>query len=224
MGSKRADNRAETINDRWFGKFKNLNIGIRTGEQHDGPSLLVIDIDNKIDPLTGKTALELLAELEAELGRLPRTHVVETGSGGLHIYVSYPKGLLIKSSQGNLGHGIDTKGENSYVVAPPSRHKSGGTYKMIRFDDGPPPMIPEAWLERLKELGMVANKSGLPTKLEAAEQAKQAAERAAQQTADHAPPTRAGLTMHLPDADDARGHHLRSKESSGSVVRSGGPN
>src|SRR4051812_29380212 len=163
-GLKGADNRPAEIN-RWFDKHTNLNIGIRTGEQYAGPSRLGIDIDTKTDE-AGKDGYARLAELEAKLGPLPRTHVFHTGSGGMHIPLSYPRGLLISSSQGKLAHGVDVKGENSYIVAPPSRHKSGGSYEIIRFDDGPPPMIPAAWLARLRELGCVRNKSGLPTKQE----------------------------------------------------------
>jgi putative DNA primase/helicase len=61
-------------------------------------------------------------------GKLPPTLTVLTG-GGLHLYYKYPNGLQqIKSTAGLLGPGLDVRADGGYVVAPPSRHASGGDY------------------------------------------------------------------------------------------------
>ena len=68
-----------------------------------------------------------LAALEAEHGQIPRTGEVATGGRGRHFYFRAPRGL--RSSM--LGPGLDLKAEDGYVVAPPSRHRSGRSYEWI---------------------------------------------------------------------------------------------
>lgn len=92
---------------RWWRKWPNGNIGIRTGA---ASGLLVIDVDD----LTG------LDELEARIGKLPATLTASTGSGGLHLYFRYPN-VEIRNSAGKLTRGVDVRGEGGYIVAPPSR-------------------------------------------------------------------------------------------------------
>lgn len=92
-----------------------LNIGFVTGPD---TGLVVLDIDD----------LAELAKLEKEHGPLPATNRVTTGSGGLHIYFRSPDGVTILNSASKIAPKIDFRGEHGFVVAPPSRHKSGGSY------------------------------------------------------------------------------------------------
>lgn len=62
-------------------------------------------------------------------GYWPGTLRVRTGSGGLHIYVRVSPDLKIKGRNRVLP-AIDIKGEGGYVLAPPSRHASGGVYSV----------------------------------------------------------------------------------------------
>src|SRR5262245_52926628 len=91
--------------------------------------------------------------MERLLGKLPPTVTVETGGGGRHLYFQYPHGRLI-TGRSAWRPGIDIKSNGGYVIAPPSRHKSGGSY---RFAEGLAPgqielaKLPDAWLEKLPQ-------------------------------------------------------------------------
>ncbi|MFC7484613.1 bifunctional DNA primase/polymerase, partial [Luedemannella flava] len=76
--------------------------------------LVVVDVDPAHDGLTGMRDL-----IRASL--LPRTAIVQTGSGGLHLYYRHPRTPIL-NSQSRLGLGIDVRGDGGYVVAPPSIH------------------------------------------------------------------------------------------------------
>ena len=106
----------------WWTQWPNANVGIATGE---GSNLVVLDVDVK----DGKCGDESLAELERQLGDLPTTVEVVTGTGGRHIYFIYPNNSEIRNSASQLGPGLDVRGEGGYVVVPPSIHPdTGRTY------------------------------------------------------------------------------------------------
>ncbi len=76
--------------------------------------LVVIDIDNK----KGLNGSETFKQLLSDHGeKTPNTFVVETPTGGYHLYF---KGEG-RNSAGALGNGIDTRGAGGLVVAPGSR-------------------------------------------------------------------------------------------------------
>ena len=125
----------------------NSNLGIRTGN-----GLVVIDIDPK------DGGFETLAKLEAELGPLPRKHTVQTGSGGLHIYLSvtvlnyHRIGCSQGKDKGGLGSGVDVRARGGQVVAAPSIHASGNSYRWLTLAAGPLSPLPAAWLDRLAKV------------------------------------------------------------------------
>ena len=102
----------------WWALWPDANVGVRTGH---GSGLWVLDVD----PDKGGEAA--IAALEAAHGALPPTWAVETGGGGLHLWWRHP-GSPVPTSAGKLGQGLDVRGEGGYVVAPPSRHRSGARY------------------------------------------------------------------------------------------------
>lgn len=117
--------RREASNDpdvirRWWRRWPHANVGIATGKMSN---VIVVDID----PRHGGDAS--LKELEAALGELPKSVRVRTGGGGLHIYLRQP-GFEIRNSAG-IAPGVDIRGDGGLVVAPPSRHVSGGLYEWI---------------------------------------------------------------------------------------------
>lgn len=67
-----------------------------------------------IDPKDG--GYETWSELAKVHAGVPATYTVRTPSGGLHLYY---KGSLPASAR-RLGKGVDTRGRNSYVLAPSS--------------------------------------------------------------------------------------------------------
>jgi len=71
-----------------------------------------------------------LAKLESRHGPLPKTLTQITG-GGRHLFFNAPQGISIKNSQGDIGDGLDVRGDGGYIVAAPSDHENGAVY---RFD------------------------------------------------------------------------------------------
>jgi hypothetical protein len=102
--------------DRWWHAFPNLNIGIATGTIS---GIFVLDID-------GEDGEGSLLKLESEHGALPPTIEVVTGKGR-HCYFRTGK-RKISNSVGQLGVGLDVRGDGGYVIAPPSIHPSGRPY------------------------------------------------------------------------------------------------
>lgn len=121
----------------WFdnGAF---NIGIVTGSSS---RLVVLDVDPRHD------GDETIAALEEKHGAMPQTLRFLTGGGGHHIMFRHPGGN-IPNSAGKIGKGIDVRGENGFVVAPPSMHISGRPYAMS-VDHRPDDIVladPPSWL------------------------------------------------------------------------------
>jgi bifunctional DNA primase/polymerase-like protein/AAA domain-containing protein len=113
-GLKDATTDAETIR-RWWSRFPHANIATRTGIRRT-----VLDVDVKAG------GHESLARLEAQHGELPTTATVLTGGGGEHRHLASVPGL--RNSAGKIAPGLDIRGEDGYVLLPPSNHVSGGTY------------------------------------------------------------------------------------------------
>lgn len=101
----------------WWTMHPGDNIGIAAGMSN----LVIIDVDNH--DVDGNMNLMMW---ERDNHRLPETVSVCTPTGGMHYY--YKCSEQIGPSK-NTGEGIDVRGGNSYVVAPPSVHPSGGKYE-----------------------------------------------------------------------------------------------
>jgi Bifunctional DNA primase/polymerase, N-terminal len=107
----------------WFGlRVPEANLGVATER------LIVIDTD----PRDGGD--ESLRALEREHGELPLTWRSLTGGGGTHDIYKAPDGVEVfnvvakQMTAPPLGAGIDVRARGGYIVAPPSRHISGGSY------------------------------------------------------------------------------------------------
>ncbi len=125
----------------WFRKWPDMNIGVQTGS---ASRLIVIDVD----PRHGGD--DSLHEREKEHGELPPTKEVLTGGGGRHLPFKYDG--KIKNSVGKLGPGLDIRGENGFVVAPPSVHESGRKYEWeVAGYDTEMPELPSWVVDRLDE-------------------------------------------------------------------------
>lgn len=103
----------------WWSRWPTANIGVRTGLV-GAIGLFVLDVD-------GVKGEETLKELQRKHGPLPDTRWARTGSGGWHAYFRHPVVELANTAR-KLGPGLDTRACGGYVVAPPSRHVSGGIY------------------------------------------------------------------------------------------------
>lgn len=103
------------------------------------PQMLIIDVDLK------HGGYESLEQLEAKIGKLPKTRTHLTGSGGLHIIYRQPEGYNIRNTVKLAGYsGIDRRGNGGYIVLPPSHHVFGENYAVV--EDCPIIEAPKALL------------------------------------------------------------------------------
>jgi putative DNA primase/helicase len=104
-------------------KKRRRNVGIVTGEISQCTAL-------DIDTGQGKFGLDNWLALIREHGE-PNTLKAITGSGGIHVLFQYNSAL--KTASNVLGKHIDCRNDRGYIVAPPSKHKSGGVYKWMNW-------------------------------------------------------------------------------------------
>jgi putative DNA primase/helicase len=125
--------------ERWWSRvWPGADVAVRTGTES---GLLVLDVD----PDHGGD--DALHALEREHGALPATIESLTGGGGRHLIFKHP-GYEVRNSAGKIGAGLDVRGANGYIIAPPSRHASGRSYEWSvdgHPDDLAPAPAPE-WL------------------------------------------------------------------------------
>ena len=117
-GLTNATTNAVTI-EQWWHRYPSANIGLVTGGEVD-----VIDVDG---------AIPAYQELIADIGAPQFVAMVLTGrgDGGLHIYCTPGGNKTIPSGKHGLPNKIEVKGAGGYVVAPPSKHVTGGTYTYL---------------------------------------------------------------------------------------------
>jgi hypothetical protein len=126
-GVREATTDADRIG-RWWRRWPQANVGLATGICFDA-----LDID-------GPAGLAALHQLQEAAGlRLPGP-LVATGGGGWHHWFT-PTGLGNRPPRG-LTH-VDWRGKGGCVLAPPSRHISGRTYRwLVSLDQAVLPEVP----------------------------------------------------------------------------------
>jgi hypothetical protein len=102
----------------WFARWPDANVGVVTGRVS---GLVVLDVDPRHD------GAESLAGLERTHGSVPPGIEAETGGGGRHLYFAHPGGVV--RNRVGVAPGIDLRGDGGLVVAPPSIHPSGRSYR-----------------------------------------------------------------------------------------------
>jgi hypothetical protein len=124
--------------ERMLIRHPDSNLAIRTGD-----GLMVLDVD------TGRNGQKTLEALEKKHGPLPKTLMVNTGGGGVHLYFSVegPMPNSVGTADAGVGPGLDIRGDRGYVVAPPSNHHSGGQYSWVTGSPPRPSEAPEWLLE-----------------------------------------------------------------------------
>jgi hypothetical protein len=103
---------------RWDAKWPGCNWGVRTGKES---GLFGLDIDPGGE--------QTLAAWQKEHGSAwLGTLQAKTPRGGEHLIFGYPDlapGLKVKTSNNELGSGVDIRGDGGYLVIPPSRRQAG---------------------------------------------------------------------------------------------------
>lgn len=140
------------IIDAWWATVPDANIGLRTGIALD-----VLDID-------GRDAAHAISRIAP--GYLHQGPVSSTGKGWHLLY--QPTGS--KNGAKMFGSSVDFRGQNGYIVAPPSIHPNGHAYKwarghMLELPDAPdwlmnelfPPTPPTSRRPRIEQDGPIAD-------------------------------------------------------------------
>lgn len=129
-----------------FDKWPDANVGIATGPDS---GIFVVDVDAKHNGLAN------WQKIAAEVGPITPTVTAHTPTGGRHYYFRWPVGEPITNSVGKLAPGVDIRGRDGIVVAPPSVRADVGSYD---FAPGCGPWeltvaeAPAALLEALRRL------------------------------------------------------------------------
>jgi len=122
----------------WFGHwFCGYNVGMVHGP---ASGTIVLDWD-------GDAGTESQCQLERELGRLPVTPAIITGSGGQHQLFKHPS-CHIPTNKG-LRKGFDVRGDGGFSVLPPSIHACQRHYEWdvdAHIDDVPLADLPKQWV------------------------------------------------------------------------------
>jgi hypothetical protein len=118
---------------RWFGSPAQYNVGIRAGL---ASGVWILDIDGP----EGEAGLRALQD---EHGALPATRQSQSARG-LHWW--WRTVSPVQCSAGRVAPHIDVRGDNGYVIAPPSVHPTGRIY---RWTSTAPLAVAPAWLLRL---------------------------------------------------------------------------
>lgn len=127
-----------------------------------GPSgLIVVDIDNKKGDgsVTGFDSIG--ASVLFDMIDMEEPPVVQTPSGGQHVYFKAPEGSTVKSSASKWREQVDIRALGGMVVAPGSRLPNG-LYKPLYGSFEDIPMIPQWLYDELKEKPQEPRKTPLP--------------------------------------------------------------
>ncbi|HEY0428428.1 MAG TPA: bifunctional DNA primase/polymerase [Pyrinomonadaceae bacterium] len=125
FGHKEATIDEDKIKD-WWKTFPNANIAILTGIT---TGIFVLDIDiqhggeHSFEEIKDFYRLKLKDNYDCEA-----TLTTLTGSGGRHLYFKHPLKIQINGSTSLIDKGLDIRGEENYIIVPPSNHKSGKKY------------------------------------------------------------------------------------------------
>jgi hypothetical protein len=113
---------------RWWRRWPHANVGLATGVVFDA-----LDVD-------GPARLAALRQLAPMVELRFPGPLVRTGGGGWHAWFR-PTGLGNRPPRG-LAH-VDWRGRGGAVLAPPSRHITGRSYRWVRgLDQAPLPEVP----------------------------------------------------------------------------------
>ena len=123
---------------RWWGVWPDANIGIATGAES---RLVVLDVDDGgEDTLVGKEQPDTVEQI--------------TGSGGRHMFYQRPDTDSRYKTLVRFMHGLDSRADGGYIVAPPSLHESGRRYEWEAssdpFDGVAPAPCPNWLLESIE--------------------------------------------------------------------------
>ncbi|QKC99197.1 AAA family ATPase [Mesorhizobium sp. NZP2298] len=120
--------RSERIVGIWFNeRHPTALIGVPTGEPLGA---WVLDLDKHGD----RDGHAWLAAMEALHGPLPETARARTANGGTHVFFKNVDGIRNRAA---IAPGVDTRGQDGYIVGPGSMMADGRKYEWIDTDGQP---------------------------------------------------------------------------------------
>jgi hypothetical protein len=125
----------------WAKEHPLCNFALLTGH-----GVIAIDVDDT----------KVVGELEAQGLEIPNTLAHRTPKGA-HFFLSVPPDLIISGKVKKVHAQVDIRAWHNQVPCPGSVRKDG-QYVLMR--DVPIAPLPDAWLQRLIEIGAVKDKSG----------------------------------------------------------------
>jgi putative DNA primase/helicase len=142
----------------WWDERPHAMIGIAMGE-------IAWAVDPDIPKKPGAPdGVRYWAELQEKHGVCPPTHSHISPSGGRHLLFKCSPDFPLGNGEGQLqGKGINVRGRNAYVIAPPSRWSDGRGYVFadrslaFKFADAP------VWLYELLKPKPIPRRSMSPT-------------------------------------------------------------
>jgi hypothetical protein len=123
----------------WWARWPRANLAVITGRVS---GVVVVDVDVR------HGGDQVLAELEALHGDLPWQAVVETPSGGWHVYLRHPGGRVANSA-GRIGTGVDVRGDGGLALLPPSS-RADRAYRWAVGGPDSVPAMPSGWVELVR--------------------------------------------------------------------------
>jgi Bifunctional DNA primase/polymerase, N-terminal/Primase C terminal 1 (PriCT-1) len=130
---------------------ENFNVGAVTGAVS---GFFALDIDS----MAGENAV---AALEAEHGALPAT-IENVTASGRHVLFQWDPNYEIRNSVSKIAPSVDVRGQQGYILMPPSWHPSGRQYARSVDCAGVLAAAPE-WLLRLAGTPTTGARKAVPT-------------------------------------------------------------
>lgn len=147
----------EVVIRHWFETFPESNIGLACGSIS---GVFAVDVD----PRHG--GFESLEEFEIMRpdGPLPSTLQSVSGGGGRHMLFALNNEDAIRNRI-NWIAGVDIRGDNGYIIVPPSKHVSGAKYRWLN-EDTPIAGTPGDLLDAINRAGGMSEREDLPSTAE----------------------------------------------------------
>ena len=104
--------------DSWFASLSGAGVGVVTGKIS---GMVVLDVES-----------DCPTPIDDIIHRWPTQMVSRTGSGGYHLFYSYPQGVGRISNRVRIFEGMDLRADGGFIVLPPTLHASGGRYEWVK--------------------------------------------------------------------------------------------
>ena len=115
----------------WFTKLSGVGIGVATGRVS---GIVVLDVESYCP-----------TPIEELLRKYPTQMVSRSGSGGYHLFYSYPMNVPRIANRVRIFEGADLRADGGFIVLPPTRHPNGHEYQWVK--KGPLGVFPLALLD-----------------------------------------------------------------------------